>query len=129
VGAGDSALFDLAAYLKSLGYEELAGLPVEARIQGVKLILGCIVNFDADRALLIELAEDVPGVSQVSAVNLLLRPLPTYTVEEGDTLWSIAYKIYGNFERVQDIYRYNTDILTSQDALSVGMALRLPPLE
>ena len=65
-----------------------------------------------------------------SVVNaLLLRPLPTYTVQEGDTLWNIVYNIYGNVDRVEEFIEYNLDVLPSPDALPVGTVLKVPLFE
>ena len=49
-----------------------------------------------------------------------------YTVQEGDNLWKIAAGQLGAGSRWDEIHRLNAAILTSQDALKVGMRLRLP---
>ncbi|OUC08297.1 hypothetical protein RY27_09855 [Litorilinea aerophila] len=132
-GTGGNVLslagFDLERLLREAGHEELLGLGIQAQVQGNRVILQGIVHLDAQRRLLKELLEAVPGVAEVSTVNLLLRPLPTYTVQAGDTLWSIAYDIYGDPTRKDDLYAQNRDILRSPDALDVGMVLKVPPLE
>jgi nucleoid-associated protein YgaU len=78
---------------------------------------------------LIELARSIPGVREVNAVNLLLRPLPTYVVQPGDTLWSIVFAIYGNVDRLDEFAAHNRDVLPSPDALAPGMVLRVLPVQ
>ena len=55
-------------------------------------------------------------------------PVPAeYTVEAGDTLRSIADKLYGDANLWPTIYDANRDIIgPDPDALRVGMHLRLP---
>jgi hypothetical protein len=87
------------------------------------------VHLDAQRRQLIEIAGAIPGVSKVNGVNLLLRPLPTYVVQQGDTLWSIVYAIYGNVDRIEDFAVYNHDVLPSPDALAPGLELKVLPIQ
>jgi nucleoid-associated protein YgaU len=49
-----------------------------------------------------------------------------YTVQDGDNLWKIAAGQLGAGSRWDEIHKLNAEILTSQDALKVGMRLRLP---
>ncbi|MCL5282577.1 MAG: LysM peptidoglycan-binding domain-containing protein [Planctomycetes bacterium] len=49
-----------------------------------------------------------------------------YTVQDGDSLWKIAAAQLGAGSRWDEIHKLNAEILTSQDALKVGMKLRLP---
>jgi nucleoid-associated protein YgaU len=49
-----------------------------------------------------------------------------YTVRDGDTLYSIARKIYNDASRWIDIYRANRSVLSDPDALKSGLTLRLP---
>jgi nucleoid-associated protein YgaU len=49
----------------------------------------------------------------------------TYVVQKGDTLFSIAKKIYGDPKRVQDIATLND--ITDVSKLRVGQTLKLPP--
>lgn len=50
-----------------------------------------------------------------------------YTVENGDSLWSIAQKVYGNGSKYTFIQRANN--LGDRAKLQTGMALIVPPLE
>ena len=49
-----------------------------------------------------------------------------HTVGKGDTLFSLAQRYYGNRSRWRDIYEANHDVLPKEDALRVGMELRIP---
>ena len=49
-----------------------------------------------------------------------------YTVQDGDNLWKIAAGQLGAGSRWDEIHKLNAEVLTSQDALKVGMRLRLP---
>lgn len=48
----------------------------------------------------------------------------TYTVKKGDTLWSIAERIYGDPRRMQDIVRVNN--IQNPDQIYAGQELILP---
>ena len=124
-----SDIFDLATFLNETDNHDLAVLPIDARVQDGKLILQGIVHMDTQRRELLDLVRGIQGINNVNAVDLLLRPAPTYTVREGDTLWSIVYNIYGDVERMDEFYDFNTDVLPSRDAINVGMILKVPPLE
>lgn len=121
--------FDLDRYLQENGYPHLAGLGVGARQQGTTLILRGVVQLDLQRRQLVEAASAVPGVSEVNTVDLVLMPAPTYTVQEGETLWSIIYDIYGNAEQMQDLIDLNRDVMPSPELLSPGTVLQIPPLQ
>ena len=120
--------FDLAGYPREQGYPQLAELGVSARVQGGTLILQGIVHEDIQRRQLIQLMQEMPGVKEVNAVDLLLRPLPVYEVQEGDTLWTIVADIYGDVTRMDDFIAYNRDVLPSPDALVPGMELKVLPI-
>jgi nucleoid-associated protein YgaU len=50
----------------------------------------------------------------------------TYTVQSGDTLYTIAKQRLGNGSRWKALYNANKDKLDSPDDLTVGMTLQLP---
>jgi nucleoid-associated protein YgaU len=50
----------------------------------------------------------------------------TYEVVDGDSLWKIASKVYGNGTRYMDLYDANKDVLSDPDALKLGMKLKIP---
>jgi nucleoid-associated protein YgaU len=49
-----------------------------------------------------------------------------YVVQSGDSLWKIAAKQLGNGGRYEEIAELNSDVLSSDDNLTVGMHLKLP---
>ncbi|MFC1737527.1 LysM peptidoglycan-binding domain-containing protein [Planctomycetota bacterium] len=49
-----------------------------------------------------------------------------YKVREGDNLWKIAENKLGDGNRYKEIVKLNTDILSDEDNLYVGMQLKLP---
>lgn len=50
----------------------------------------------------------------------------TYTVEDGDNLWKIAKKVYGDGSKWQLIYDANEEILEDPAELKIGMKLTIP---
>lgn len=49
-----------------------------------------------------------------------------HVVGKGDTLFSLAQKYYGNRSRWRDIYAANRDLLPSENALRLGMEIKIP---
>ncbi len=57
-----------------------------------------------------------------------IKPEPTqdnYSVKKGDTLWSIAKKVYGDGQRWKDIVKANPGL--DPQKLYVGQKLNMPP--
>ena len=52
-----------------------------------------------------------------------------HTVEEGETLYSLALRYYGDGEKFVDIYRANREVLKTPDRLTPGTVLVIPDLE
>lgn len=125
----DDAAFDLAAYLSAAGYEDLADLDVSARLQDTELTLVGAAPFAIQRTQLIDVLKEAPGVDAINATELYVRPPVTYTVQAGDSLWSITARVYGDAAYMEKIYNANRGVMTSPSALRVGMELKLPPLQ
>jgi nucleoid-associated protein YgaU len=51
-----------------------------------------------------------------------------HTVQEGDSLFSLAERYYGSREKSAEIYRVNRHILTDSEQLTPGMVLEIPTL-
>ena len=49
-----------------------------------------------------------------------------YTVVEGDSLWKIAKRRYGEGERWRRIYEANRDLIKNPDRIYPGQQLRIP---
>ncbi len=129
IGINAAQSIDLQAHLLQLNLPDLAQLQVAATMQGTVLSLtGIVPTFEARQALL-EAAQSVPGATNVSAVDLLLRLPATYTVQPGDTLWGISYRLYGDVNKVPVLLDANRDQLPVPEALSVGMELKVPAIE
>ena len=52
--------------------------------------------------------------------------LTEYVVVDGDSLWEIAKKVYGKGHRWEEIFDWNSDQLSSPEALREGMVLQIP---
>ena len=50
----------------------------------------------------------------------------TYTVQKGESLWSISKKVYGKATAWRQIFDANRDQLKSPDQVRPGMTLRIP---
>jgi nucleoid-associated protein YgaU len=51
-----------------------------------------------------------------------------HTVQEGDTLFTLAQRYYGDGDRFVDLYRANRSVLQTPDALEPGTVLTIPDL-
>ena len=69
------------------------------------------------------------GVSQVDTSGLQVQKpeaeAQMYT--EGDTLWKIAKKFYGNGSKYPEIVKANTPPVKNPDLIQPGWVLRIPP--
>lgn len=129
VAAASPQAFDLGAFLRQAGRDELAELPVQARFDGGRLVLEGTVTAVEQRAALEFEVRQAPGVVEVSMANVVVRLPSTYTVKEGDTLWDISVRLYGTPDRVEALFAANQDQMANAGALSVGMVLKVPPQE
>ena len=50
----------------------------------------------------------------------------TYTVKDGDSLWNIAKRFYGNGAQYNKIYSANTDIIKNPNLIYAGQVLTIP---
>lgn len=75
------------------------------------------------------LAELNPGhqlLIPVRAREILAEPADRYVVQDGESLWKIAKKVYGAGHRWGEIYEANRGVLSSPDAVTPGTTLRIP---
>jgi len=129
VDATDLTKLDWPAFLRQRGRADLVDLPVTVRAVGSTLVFEGVVELAEERATIGFEAKQVPGVAEVSVVNVKLRLPATYTVRPGDSLWAISVRIYGNAEQIEELYAANQDQMASANALTVGMVLKVPPVE
>jgi hypothetical protein len=70
-------------------------------------------------------ATDVPADDAPVSVT---GPYDSYTVQKGDSLWSIAAKpeVYGKASQWRRIFDANRDLLKTPDQVRQGMTLKIP---
>ena len=55
-----------------------------------------------------------------------VKPGNVYVVKEGDSLWKIAATQLGDGNRYKEIVKMNSNLLSSEDDIAVGMQLKMP---
>ncbi|MGA2323588.1 MAG: LysM peptidoglycan-binding domain-containing protein [Sedimentisphaerales bacterium] len=104
---------------------------------GQKLIIPSIPGSTAASSSPAEVLTDknftkVESVGQKHSTANTNKPAATaksgsvYVVKEGDSLWKIAASQLGDGNRYKDIVKLNSDILSSEDDIAVGMQLKMP---
>jgi nucleoid-associated protein YgaU len=105
-------------------------------VQGLQVALDgetvTIAGSAADQAAFekaVLIAGNVEGVGQVEAAALQ-KPDGTEStfilVEQGDTLWGIAERAYGNGARYTEIFEANREVIEDPDLIFPGQKLRIP---
>ncbi|MGL4648832.1 MAG: LysM peptidoglycan-binding domain-containing protein [Caldilineaceae bacterium] len=121
------AAFNLASVLITVGRTDLAALDLRAELNDTTVKVSGVLTNTADRAELIALLAGVGSVQEVNAVDLLVRVPATYTVQIGDSVWSIVNRFYGEDPyRIAALLERNAAQLPNAEALQVGMVLALP---
>ena len=121
--------FDLTDYLMARGYSGLALLDVTGELEDGVVTLTGKIPMAEDRDALLDVIRQNPNITTINTDGLDLTPPATYTVQAGDSLWSISFRIYGDTKYMDDIFRLNRDDLPSPEVLVLGMQLKLPPLD
>jgi nucleoid-associated protein YgaU len=104
---------------------------------GQKLIIPSIPGLTAASSSPAEVLTDknftkVESVGQKHSTANTNKPAATaksgsvYVVKEGDSLWKIAASQLGDGNRYKDIVKLNSDILSTEDDIAVGMQLKMP---
>lgn len=78
--------------------------------------------------------EDAPGVARTVSARTTTRIEMTgmgrqHTVQEGDTLFTIAKQYYGDGDKFIDVYRANRSVVRNPDQLTPGTVLAIPDLQ
>ncbi len=50
-----------------------------------------------------------------------------YVVQQGDSLYAISRKLFGDSTKIELIFNANRDVLPSRNSLKIGQTLRIPP--
>ena len=120
---------DLPALLVNSGRADLATADLRAAIEGNSVRLSGILTSTADRQMIIDLLDNIPALDDVNAVDLIVRIPVTYTVQQGDSLWSVVSKFYGvDSDRMAQLIQLNSSAFGENPSLQVGDVLKLPPL-
>ena len=122
----EAEAFDLAGYLTQAERPDLARFDIQAQRDGSQLILDGTVPFAANRREIIDLARAIPGVEVVDAINLRVRLPDTYTLQEGDTLWTVAEALYGDGGRWEELYQANLDVIPDPSLVAPGTVISVP---
>lgn len=70
---------------------------------------------------------DLPRLADIVPDELAPTEAPdTYTVQQGDYLWSIAESVYGDGFQWQEIWQANQDTITNPQIIAPGTVLTLP---
>ena len=100
--------------------------PLELRAKQMQVEQAAAVNpleLAAEAVVATAFGERVRDVLRVADTNLLLTD---YRVEEGDTLWGIAERAYGNGSRYTEIFAANKEVIEDPDLIFPGQKLRIP---
>ncbi|MBU63532.1 MAG: hypothetical protein CMI26_13625 [Opitutae bacterium] len=64
-----------------------------------------------------------------SALEILPEPsiARTHIIQQGDSLYAISRKFYGDSAHIDLIYNANRDVLINKRSLKIGQKLRIPP--
>ena len=72
----------------------------------------------------LDLSTYIPNVIQPTQTNT--PKMGSYTVQSGDTLSELAYKLMGTSKKTIELFNCNRNIMPDPDTISPGMVLRYP---
>ncbi len=121
-------------------FEELPidGLVVE--VDGDSVYLAGVTKDFETREKAILIAGNTKGITHVNADQLIIQDELTkeqidipeevfYTIEEGDTLWAIAEKFYGDGSKYKYIVNANLEVIKNEDLIYPDQTIRIPELK
>lgn len=124
--------------------KQLPGRPLDPDEVGVSDQAALIRKLQAENAKLLREVSELSRVNKVgdpllaastktvaekpktTADSSTTKDTRTYTIQSGDSLYSISKKFYGNGQRSGDIYNANRDKLKSPTALVIGVTIVIP---
>jgi nucleoid-associated protein YgaU len=132
-GTPPTANATATAAAQALAAEDgLAGTNLEVQVKGSAAVVRGEVTSWKQKSIAEKTLKGVSDVDKVdvSQVVVLARTRgATHTVASGDSLSKISHQYYGDSTFSSKIKSANTDVLKGSDALSVGMSLRIPPVQ
>ena len=118
--------------------------PVDGLVVSVEdgvVTLAGVAKDNATREKAILIAGNIEGVESVNADQLVSPEIieastpaseaPTsefYTIQDGDTLWAIAQKAYGDGNKYQHIVDENLEVIKDADKIYAGQTIRIPAI-
>jgi nucleoid-associated protein YgaU len=81
------------------------------------------------KALAAGTAQRADNARPVPAKKTSRTELRRHTVQEGDTLYTLALHYYGDGDRFVDLYRANRHVIQTPDRLPAGTVLTIPDFE
>jgi len=118
--------------------------PIDGLVVSVEdgvVTLAGVAKDNATREKAILIAGNIEGVEAVNADQLVSPEIieastpaseaPTsefYTIQDGDTLWAIAQKAYGDGNKYQHIVDENLEVIKDADKIYPGQTIRIPAI-
>lgn len=104
--------------LKTIKLSENA---VSTLLSGAAVLMIAVLLFNYFRSI-----NKAPGKTSSAATETALEiEIPTYTVQKGDTLWSIAEAKSGSGYKWNDLYAMNKDVISDPQLIEVGIKIKL----
>ncbi len=102
---------------------------IDIHVRGERVRMTGQAASQAEKEKILLLVGNVEGVGEVEddiTVDVEDEPSDFYTVEKGDTLYSIAKRKYGKGTEYKDIFEANRPMLKDPDRIYPGQKLRIP---
>lgn len=121
-----------ANHLETLRFKE-ENLRLKREVADLRVRLGQPVETLADNTSPPE-AEVAPAGAPPAIAPTPPAPSPgpatqqTYVVQQGDSLYAISRKFYGDSAHIDLIFNANRDVLPGKNSLKIGQTLRIPPV-
>ena len=121
----NDSLWSIARRMYGDGHAWTLIAQVNPGLSAARLRTGLKINLPDPAAVHARLGTHAPAPAPARAVAARIQP-HSVTVHEGDTLYNIARKVYGDGEKWDVIYNANKDKLSDPDELPAGVQLTIP---